>query len=134
MKFFRTSRFVAALVALISMLFMQLAVAGYVCPEFDQGHTAESAATVQYGHEVSLNCIGTDADQASLCQAHATLGNESVDTQNGASVPPFVPAVLTLVLQQLVYPHLSLESAAASPPLTRTVEPALAIQNCCFRI
>jgi hypothetical protein len=134
MKFFHPSRFVAAIVALVSMLFMQLAVAGYVCPEFEEGYAAEAAATVQHGHELSLDCIGTDAEQSNLCQAHGTFGNESVDTQNAAPVPPFIPAVFILALQKPVSPHLSFKSAMASPPLTRTIEPALAIQHCCFRI
>src|SRR5437899_6236970 len=101
MKLSRPSRFVAALIALVSMLFMQLAVAGYACPGLETGQVSESVAMSADAGSQSMQsmpgCAGMDAAQPGLCHAHAQVGNQSLDKAELPHVQPFVAAALTLV-------------------------------------
>ena len=125
MKLSRPSRFAAALVALFSILFMQLAVAGYVCPD---------SASAYSGHQGMSNCEGMDAKQPGLCHAHAHPGDQSLDKSGLPPVQPFVAAALTLVFRNIQAVHHSTAIQLDPPLLTRTTVPPLSIRNCCFRI
>lgn len=123
MKLRRSHRLVAALIALASLLFMQLAVAAYACPMPPH----ETAAPM-------ADCAGMDGMNASLCQAHAQPVKQSLDKAPTPAVQPFVAsAVLAEVagLDQLmprsasVAPR-SIPAAGAAPPIS--------ILHCCFRI
>lgn len=134
MKPFRSSRLVAAIIALASLLFMQLAVAGYVCPqpEVIDGHG--SASVVEHVAEAGSDCLGLDAEQANLCQAEATFGKQAVDNGSGLSVPPFSAATLMLVVRELKTEPAYVERNVTAPLLTRITAPSVSIRNCCFRI
>jgi hypothetical protein len=135
MKLSRPSRFAAALIALFSMLFMQLAVAGYVCPDLAMVDISESGGMSTYVDDQSMpGCEGMDAEQPNLCHAHAQAGKQSLDKPGLPLVQPFIAAALTLVFQDIQVVH---NPGAVQPDsflLTRTTAPPLSIRNCCFRI
>lgn len=131
MKLSRRSRFFGALVALVSMLFMQLAIAGYVCPNSNVGPAA--AETVAMPMDM-VGCEKMDPILPNLCHASAQGDHQSLDKPKLPHVQPFVPNVLTLVLQNpeeayrpvSAQPDTVVSSHAASPPLS--------IRYCCFRL
>lgn len=123
MKLRRSHRIVAALIALVSLLFMQLAVAAYACPM--QAQKAPMAMA---------DCHMTDPVNPSLCHAHAESTKQSLDKAATPAVQPFIAgAVLVAVagLDQLMPRCVSVTpscvpAAGAAPPI--------AILHCCFRI
>lgn len=128
----RPSRLVAALIVLCSVLFMQLAVAGYACP----GHTGQQDQEVKtMDGDVSMSsCEGMDTSQPNLCHAHEQVGNQSLDKPPTPHVEPFVASILTVVFQALILDPAPITSPPADILLTRSTSPPLAIRNCCFRI
>ncbi len=120
------------LFALFSLLFMQLAVAGYACPG-----TASKAAEISAMTEAGMPCaestaINMDDAKPNLCHAHCQAGQQSADKYQTPSPPAIhtLPADLTL---QIGVPLFAL--APLQPPhLQRTTAPPLAIRNCCFRL
>ncbi|MYM97780.1 hypothetical protein [Duganella vulcania] len=130
MKTTRFTRLLTAIVALFSMLYMQLAVASYVCPGVPAGSQDGPVAMVDMP-----DCQDMDAAQPQLCHLHANGEPAKQSLDNSASdVPPFVPSALILELQ-LVDAVLLPDAASYRPvALTRTTAPPVAIRNCCFRI
>jgi hypothetical protein len=126
MHWFRKSRLFAALITLFSLLFMQLAVASYACPNL-QPRPASAA-------EPMPGCAGMDMEQPSLCHAHDQVGNQSLDKPNVPQVQPFVAVGLTQALRFIEPSFHSLPTQPRSLVLKRTTAPPLAIRNCCFRI
>ncbi|NVD74760.1 hypothetical protein D0T25_27270 [Duganella sp. BJB488] len=134
MKTSRSTRLVTAIVTLLSMLYMQLAVAAYVCPgvpagSLDNAVSARAAVMMQ-------NCQGMDAEQPQLCDlhAHGEPAKQPLDNASLADVPAFVPSALIFELPP-VDPALDSNAAAYRPIVwARTVAPPVAIRNCCFRI
>jgi hypothetical protein len=123
MKLRHSHRLVAAVLALVSLLFMQLAVAAYACPM--QAH--EMAAPM-------ADCHGMDRVSPTLCQAHAEPVKQSLDKASTPAVQPFVAAAVLFEVVGLdplmprsaqVIPS-SVPAAGAAPPI--------AILHCCFRI
>lgn len=135
MKLTRPSRIVAAFIVLISMLFMQLAVAAYACSDLE---AANFEAAMEEVHadamEADADCVGSDREQVNLCNAHATSGNQSLNTPNVAPAAPFNVAALTVVLGDTEPSYTPLVRNLDAPPLRRVTAPPLAIQHCCFRI
>ena len=111
------------MVALFSMLFMQLAVASYSCPA--GGNPAVSGAP----------CAGMDLDKPSLCKAKAInlAAKQSLDKADVPLVLPFVPLELAGLVVAADWTALPAESAAAPPALARSIAPPIAIEHCCFR-
>jgi hypothetical protein len=134
MKLSRPSRIVAALIVLISMLFMQLAVAGYACPAFKIGQVSESASMSMEGDQAMAGCEGMDKSQPSLCHASDQAGNQSLDKPPMPHVQPFMAAALTLVFRNIQIVDNSTDTPPNSVLLTRSTAPPLSIRNCCFRI
>lgn len=111
------------MVALFSMLFMQLALAAYRCPVNEVAVAMETP------------CESMDPSQPSLCKAKATdlAAKLSLDKPDLPAVLPFVPADLAgLVLDTgwLTWPP---GASTASPSLARSIAPPIPIQHCCFR-
>jgi hypothetical protein len=123
MKFRRTSRIVAAVVALFGMLFMQLAVASYACPS--AGKPVASGA----------QCAGMDPAQPSLCKAKAInlAAKQSLDKPDLPPVLPFVAADLVGTVVADAWAPESTEGAAAPPSLARSLSPPHTIEHCCLR-
>jgi hypothetical protein len=128
----RRNRLISVLFALISLLFMQWAVAGYACPSTGSNATELTAVT-----EASMPCAATmpmtmDDAQPNLCQAHCQVSQQSADTYQTAFPPAIdtLPANLTVQVALSFPPQVPLQL----PHLQRTTAPPLAIRNCCFRL
>ena len=134
MKLSRPSRLIAALIVLVSMLFMQLAVAGYACPGFNIGQLNESASMAMDSDQAMAGCAGVDKAQPSLCHANDQAGNQSLDKPSMPHVQPFMAAALTLVFRNIDVVDYSTDAQPNSLLLARTTAPPLSIRNCCFRI
>lgn len=128
----RRHRLFTVLFALCSLLFMQLAVAGYSCPG-SGSRGQEPAATAQ----ADMPCAGamvaaTGEAQPNLCHSHCQGAQQASDNQ-----PPQLPvlalgdlAFLTVALLEPPVP-----GAVPLPSLmARPTAPPLTIRNCCFRL
>lgn len=135
MKISRTSRLVAAFLALVSMLFMQLAVASYVCPGRAAG-SGMAGLSRDIGSAAMADCVGMDKEQPALCHAYAedSYAKQSLDKPQTPDVQPFVLAGLTQTLQLIDIFSLPQEHHAHSLHLIRSTAPPITIRNCCFRI
>jgi hypothetical protein len=129
MRYSRRIRFLAALVALMSLLFTQLALAGYDCPK-----PAQQVVTMQAeaaGHNSC--CTPHDQQSPNLCEAHVQSSAQSLDLPAHPLVAPFVPAGLMVSLARvelLLPPNLDsplsfLASDGSAPPIP--------IRHCCLR-
>ncbi len=129
MGILRRNRFGAALLALVSMLFMQLALASYLCPGTSSEIAAMTEAAMPCAHTMSLDA---DHAQPNLCQAHCQAGQQSADTYR---LPPIINAyaVLAFFPSPAVVPVTRWEPLR-QPNLQRATAPPLAVRNCCFRI
>jgi hypothetical protein len=137
MRFNRRSRVVTALIALFSVLFMQLAVAAYACPTLTATSGAASNAgwSIADSHMAMDGCEGeADHDQPALCFAYSQEGSQSLYKP---PLPDIQPAVVVEVVRQIVDTTLVFlpdSTYAQSPWLMRASAPPLSIRNCCFRI
>ena len=128
----RHNRLFTVLIAVVSLLFMQFAVAAYSCPGA-ASKAAEIAAMVQ----ANLPCAqamsnAMDEQQPSLCHAHCQAEHQSADKYQ---VP--APAALTDLGTGFIPPRLIPVPPGAplqASLLTRTTAPPLAVRHCCFRI
>lgn len=135
MRFSRPSRVIAALIALLSMLFMQLAVAAYACPTLDRGISQETMEVVMdMGTDTMTPCHEMDKKQPSLCHASEQAGKQSLDKPHSLPVALFVPITLFGTLHPVAVPNLSADQWQDPFSLVRSTAPPLSIQNCCFRI
>lgn len=132
MTVLRRHRFLTVVFALCSLLFMQLAVAGYSCPGFES-RVRESAAMAQAGMPCAQEMAMTpDEAQPNLCHALCQSAQASGDTP-ALQVPVaavdhhawFAPPVTTALIERWT-PRASLLAQATAPPL--------AVRNCCWRI
>jgi hypothetical protein len=128
MKLTRSSRFIAALITLFSLLFTQLAMASYACPQL---YTANHE-TVRM--QDMSGCTGMTTQQSNLCEAHCDAGHQSLDAAAAPQVLPFIACQLALVLPSDESSSSGMAVPVASVPLTRTTAPPLTIRHCCFRI
>lgn len=131
MTSFRRHRLTTVLLALISLLFMQLAVAQYVCPA--TANTTEGGMVMADG----VPCTGAmsmamDEEQPALCHAHCQADKQSFDKFELPSLVAIsaLPANFTLAA---VIPAFS-GAALQAPHLMHATAPPVAIRNCCFRI
>jgi hypothetical protein len=129
----RPIRSIAAIIALFSMLFMQLAMASYVCPGMGEVTIAVSMAD---NAQNMANCHGMDMNQPVLCHAHAhdQAGKQSLDKPELPTVSPFLPAELMLTLDVVQETSIQDPVFHGSPLLNRATAPPISIRNCCFRI
>lgn len=139
MKLSRPSRIGAALIALFSMLFMQYAVASYVCSgmRLGQGQQLISMATNPGNADMQgmSGCAGMDANQPGLCHAYGHTDNQSFDKPGLPHVQPFIAStVLTVVFNVIAYADEPIAAHPDSLLLMRATAPPLSIRNCCFRI
>jgi len=135
MKLTRLSRWCAAVIALISLLFMQLAVAAYVCPQLTVGPANGQGQVMEMAQDHEMSCCEKpDPEQPALCHAHGQVGKQSLDKPEPPPVQPFtaVGFVISLPFGDMVAPDAGAPVYIAS--LARTTAPPLAIRNCCLRI
>jgi hypothetical protein len=133
MKLTRPSRVAAAILALFSMLFMQLAIAAYACPGMMpmSGQMDMSAMSADQNME---HCKGMDLKAPSLCYAHDQAGNQSLDKPGTPQIQPFTAIGLALPMVSVPYTAAQSQSVVKSVVLARTTAPPISIRNCCFRV
>lgn len=128
----RQSRVVTAFIALISVLFTQLAIAAYACPAVE---VAQAIETTKMSVMAAMDgCEGTDPDQSALCHAHAQVGDQSLYKP---APPDIAPSVVLILVPALSIADLAYHSQVhlGTPEwLSRATDPPLSIQHCCFRI
>ena len=136
MKLSRSSRLVAAAITLFSLLFMQLAMASYMCPAESIDHDSQMVLMAEANGSATemAACLDMDPVEPSLCHAHANADHQSLDKHSVPSPQPFMAAGSWVLPSpaELAPPPLSASPEATS--LTHANAPPLAIRNCCFRI
>jgi hypothetical protein len=126
----RRHRLITVILALVSLLFMQLAVAGYACPQHSGDPSAEqSMAGMPCADEMPAL---TDSEQPGLCHAHCQSADQTADKAQS----PAPAAAIAVGFAYTVEPALDSWRHRAPPPpwLSRATEPPLAVRNCCFRL
>ena len=103
-------RLTTTILVVLSLLFSQLALAGYVCP--GQSDAEAMAAMMAAGQP----CEGMDQAQPTLCHQHATGTAQSFEA---IKLPA---ASLPVVVQVLELPLLLDAGAAIAPPIAATPE------------
>lgn len=130
----RRPRLIGALLALVSILFIQIVLAGYVCPKPVMQPSDSAIAAMTSQSAAMPGCDGMDMAQPALCHASAHVQHQSLDKHDVPSVQPFVPAAMSFVLVHAVLPIPTNSVELDTTWLTGGSPPALSIQNCCFRI
>lgn len=126
----RRFRSFAALLALVGVLFSQLALAAYACPMETLAQAAAMAAMDGEG-----GCCGksVDASNPALCHAHCQQGKQTLDKPS-VSVPDPGPASSILPVASLSIAEPPDIAPGALPLLlARDTAPSLAVQLCCLR-
>jgi len=128
------SRIIGAVLALVSMLFMQLALAGYMCPKINGVTSPPQVLAISTMAADMPECAEADKTQPSLCQASAHTVQQSLDKHELPSIQPFAPTTIFLILVHVIVSppansfELTTVRQSGAPP------PPLSIRNCCFRI
>jgi hypothetical protein len=123
----RSSRFLAAWLAFVAVLFSQLALASYACPFL--------AAPVEMTAPMPEGCDGMplDLEQPTLCRAHGQQGDQSLDK-------PLVSLPQPVLLAGLDSDWGDAPAALPGIPgeqhslLARATAPPVALRHCCLRI
>ncbi len=128
----RRQRLITVLFALVSLLFMQLAVAGYVCPGA-VSKIAEVTAMAEAGMPCAESMtLSMDDQQPNLCRAHCQSDQQSADTHH-VPTPVTLGAIPADFSLQVAPPAFS-EAPLQASHLRRTTAPPVTIRNCCFRL
>lgn len=122
----RRRRLTTALIALLHLMFMQLAVAAYRCP-------METAMPANLPCAEPMQASAMDPELPNLCQAYCLAGAQANNTVEpgwmpllAVAAPSLPPAVLASAGSSIVRRHRSWHPPPAAPPLS--------IQHCCWRI
>ncbi len=130
MTFYRRSLF--AWIALLGIIFSQLAVAAYACPVPSPANASVPAVPEPSHHEMAgMSCddmdmamggdLSTDAGPSALCVQHCDQGKQTVSS---IQAPDFQPALFLL----MIVPSLDLaqptgDTTVQASLLTRTTSP-----------
>jgi hypothetical protein len=130
MRYSRRVRLVSAIVALLSLLFMQLAVAAYACPNL---MPVQHAPMLDSSGQPMADCSETDRQSPTLCHEHTHKLTPSLDKPDMPSVTPFVATGFAL---PLLWPEESGPMPNRHPSLLHAsgTSPPIAIRHCCFRL
>jgi hypothetical protein len=126
----RRHRLISVFFALVSLLFMQLAVAGYACPI--DARVSEVTAMAEAGMPCAGEMTSVDTEQPGLCHEHCQSAQQTVENVHA---PMPMGAVATGFTYTIESDRLSpLRQPAQAPSLLRSTAPPIAVRNCCFRI
>jgi hypothetical protein len=132
MRYSRRIRLVAALVALWSLLFTQLALAAYDCPQ--AASAAGQPVHMQAAPEQHAGCATPpERPSPNLCEAHGQANAQSLDLPAQPLVAPFIPARLVLAIASVDTPLPPNLEAPASFLETASSSPPISIRHCCLR-
>jgi hypothetical protein len=130
MSYPRRVRLLSAVVALLSLLFMQVALAAYACPNLIP---AENTPMLDSSGQPMANCPEADKQSPTLCYADTHKQTPSLDKPDTPSVMPFVATGFAL---PLLWPEDT--TALPNPPSVflhaSGTSPPIAIRHCCFRL
>lgn len=129
----RRHRLITMLFALVSLLFMQLAVASYACPATSTGNVDGAMAMASAGMPCAESMSkAMDKAQPGLCHAHCQADKQTLDKHELPAPVAFdaLPASFTLQVPVPEFPGVELQA----PHLRHATAPPVAILNCCFRI
>src|SRR5258706_141640 len=134
MRLTRKHRMLAALGAVFSMLFKQLALASFACPGVESQNDAGTMGMEQAPAQSMPGCDQPDPASPALCHAHCLDGKSSLDkpqTPVASAAAVIVSSILTPI-----EPLLPARSSGKQPDflLDRITSPPIAIRHCCFRI
>lgn len=134
MRLPRTSRLVAATIALFSILFMQLAVSAYACPALSLGHDGQMTSSVRTTPVDMVPCQNMDMEQPHLCHASHQTDKQSLDKPATPPLSPFVAVGYGLPISLITLTYQRPLGSPIPAFLTYATAPPIAIRNCCFRI
>lgn len=121
----RRFRALTVLAAVVSLLFMQIALAAFACP----GSLQASASGVQAADG------GCEKDMSSpLCRSHCGQSAQALEKPPVPAIPP--AALVGFIAARDLFAECGAAQRSA-PRRTRThlpPEPDLALRNCCLRI
>ncbi|WP_370584201.1 hypothetical protein [Polaromonas sp. CG_9.11] len=123
------------LFALLSLLFMQFAVAAYSCPGgfATTIKPAEMSLMVQANMPCAESMAFTmDDEQPGLCHAHCQDGQQSTDKYQVPGLASLADMATDFPLPRIAPAPLGVSLQA--PLIRRNTAPPLAVRNCCFRI
>ena len=126
MKFTRPSRVFAALLALVGVLYMQLALAAYVCPE-----VVKAPAPVMK-QMASCADMALDPEQPTLCAGQDYTSANSLDKPAAPTVVPFIAAAQVGTVVLAAPPFIEGASVARHSPLP--APPPVSLLHCCLRL
>ncbi|WP_228893955.1 hypothetical protein [Pseudoduganella aquatica] len=129
MKLPRTQRVFAALLTVLSLLFTQLAVAAYACPDL-----VMEAMAAKVMQDAMPGCTEMNVGKPGLCQAHCASGHQSLDAPATPHIGAFIATGMVAVIPIRVVFDSELPTLVSSTLLARSTAPPLAIRHCCFRI
>jgi hypothetical protein len=127
----RLFRFLTVLVALFSLLFTQLAVAAYACPDMAP---VKAALMLDASGQPMQDCPMADKASPSLCQAHAKGSPQSFDKAEPAAIAPFMPAALITLVAAVDPLHADPGEPRAARLRAVGTSPPILIRHCCFRL
>jgi hypothetical protein len=130
MRISRLSRVVFAIIVIFELLFAQLAVASFVCPELN----APVKATFPRDDAKIDHCATLNAERSSLCHAHCEPDSQRSHMTYFPPIKPFVATELTVLISDASIVASAHGSDRQYVLLQRSTAPSLAIRNCCFRI
>jgi hypothetical protein len=130
MRYPRRIRLVSAVVALLSLLFMQVAMAAYACPNLIP---AQNTPMLDSSGQPMADCQEADKQSPALCYADAHKQTPSLDKPDAPSVMPFVATGFAL---PLLWPEGAASKPNPAPVFLHTsgTSPPIAIRHCCFRL
>lgn len=117
MKFFRRS--LCAWIALLGIVFSQLAVSAYACPVL---HPASAPAQVEsQGDMAGMPCAEMDIEQPALCGQHCDQGNQNASATSSLEFQPVL--FLLLIVPALNLAEAPSETYVQAPLLARITSP-----------
>jgi hypothetical protein len=130
----RRHRILTALIALLGMLFMQLAIASHACRGLPGEGSRQSMADNAASMRGMPDCDQPDPVPQALCHAHCLDGKTSLDKPQTPVAAP--AAVIVSAIVHAIEPPSPAGSLRATPDfaLRRITSPPIAIRHCCFRI
>lgn len=134
MRLRRKYRLLTALVALVGVLFTQLAIAAYACPSLYGSQDTAMVANAPSAMASMPDCDQPDSTEPALCLAHCQDAKSSLDKPELPAVAPatfFVSSILVALAPPRLAP---LNDVGRDSLLLRTTSPPIAIRHCCFRI
>lgn len=130
----RRKHFAIVMFALVNLLFMQLAMAGYACPgSVSKSEADQTTALVEAGMPCAETAANTmDGDQPNLCATHCKADRQTADKYE-------LPVLTALPGPSSDYSQpglmlLSLDPRVQAPLLARTTVRSVAVRHCCFRL